>query len=337
MYYVIMPPASKPEFGTETFNRPFYDQAFFYQKGMECLKKSNVTFWDRIKRFRYLYFDAMFPMVGSCSFADQAIPFFSLLALGMTAVLLLLPFLFAVDGVSKSVVLLLIGVAFSQIVVLFFFNIEQRYLYGFFFTILLLSILIIYALLTHFKQARRWLVFYASLGILISLFLGFTKHEVVPIPETITMDVYQNTEHITNLYQKRDNNESKRYTIPTIDFIGSNQLVHRELGSYRYHQNVFIEFNTTIVVHVSGMYTFHVVSDDGFSLLLNHKKVMDFASDRPAEMDSTKLFLEEGTVPFSLYYFQGGGDMAIRAYYEINGTRYLIGEESSYLGFKRTQ
>ena len=249
----------------------------------------------------------------------------------------MLPFLFAVDGVSKSVVLLLIGVAFSQIVVLFFFNIEQRYLYGFFFTILLLSILILYTMLTHFKQARWWLALYVFLGILVSLFLGFTKHEIVPTPQIITMDVYQNSEQITNLYQKRDNNKAKRYTIPTIDFIGSNRLVHRELGSYRYHQNVFIEFNTTIVVHASGTYTFHVVSDDGFSLLLNHKKVMDFASDRPAEMNTTKLFLKEGTVPFSLYYFQGGGDMAIRAYYEINGTRYLIGEESPYLGFKRTQ
>lgn len=156
-HYRITPPSTsgKPELGTVVFYKPFYEQSFFYKKGMECMEKSSDTWIDRLQRFKLLYFNSMFPMIQSCFFAKEGIPFFSKVALDMTFLLLFLPLLFYNKRIAKPIVYLLLGIMFSQLIVLYFFNIEQRYLYGFFFVILLLSLLILHDLASHFHKLKR--------------------------------------------------------------------------------------------------------------------------------------------------------------------------------------
>jgi hypothetical protein len=150
--------------------------------------------------------------------------------------------------------------------------------------------------------------------------------------------VYQNKNDIHSIKQIREPSTSHHYNIPTIDFMTKDRLIHEDLGAFPYTHNLFIDLNTSMKVQKAGVYTFIVASDDGFELYIDKKILASFPKDRSMAADTVRVFLDKGTHLFSLYYFQGGGDMGLRAYYvssEKGSQRFLIGEESSYIEFRK--
>jgi hypothetical protein len=74
-------------------------------------------------------------------------------------------------------------------------------------------------------------------------------------------------------------------------------------------------------------------SDDGFVLYIDNKKVAEFIGDRPIAKNEVTLFLKKGKHTFKLSYFQGGGNLGIKAFYKIGNEIHLVGENSSFVKF----
>ncbi len=164
--------ASRPKPANETFSVSDHNQEFFYKKATECLKQHPFTLQERFSKFRLLYFDTMFPVMLDAKYAKEWLPIFSRIVLWMTSILLLLPFLFMDRRIPKSALFLLVGTVLSQLIFLYFFNIEQRDLYGFFFVITLLSLLTLFSLIQNIKRIWLRLLPYITIlgGVLLVLY-----------------------------------------------------------------------------------------------------------------------------------------------------------------------
>ena len=322
--------AAWPELGSGTFNVPFYRQKIFYDKAEECLREHPLTLVERFHRFRFLYFDAFFPFMFNAKYAPEGIPLFSRIALGMTAILLFLPFLFYDRRVSRSTLLLLIGFSLSQLIVLYFFNIEQRYLYGFFFVIALLSLLTPFVLVQNFKRFGWALLLYAL--VTVGGAYGYHQtHRITDFP--IHMTLQQNGEAIDTLHQPRKPIQTESHTINTINFKTKFQLIHADLGAWDYREHFFADFNTTLHLKQDLNVTFLLVADDGYALKLDGKQILSNSDNHKISIDQVTLQLDQGDHPLNLAYFQEDGIAVIRLYYEVYGERFLVGEGSRNVSF----
>ncbi len=330
--YVITAAATDawPELGSVTFHVPFYRQEVFYDKAAECLREKPFTFAERFRKFRLLYFDAFFPIMFDAKFAREGIPLFSKIALGMTAILLFLPFLFYDRRASRSTLLLLIGLALSQLIVLYFFNIEQRYLYGFFFVIALLSLLIPFVLVQNFKRFG-WVLLLYALVLGGGAYRYHRTHRITQFP--IHMTLQQNEEVIDTLHQPRKPIKTESRIINTIHFKTKYQLTHADLGAWDYRENFFADFNTTMHLNRDLNITFLLVSDDGYALKLDGKPILSDPENHTISVDQITRPLTRGDHALHLAYFQEDEITVLRLYYEVNGERFFVGEESRDVNF----
>lgn len=76
-------------------------------------------------------------------------------------------------------------------------------------------------------------------------------------------------------------------------------------------QNIAATFQGTITIPQSSNYVFRLVSDDGSRLFIDGKLIIDH--DGPHGMDAMdgEVLLQEGTYPFLIDYYQGGGGSGI--------------------------
>ena len=89
-------------------------------------------------------------------------------------------------------------------------------------------------------------------------------------------------------------------------------------------------------IFVGSEYAFLVISDDGFELRIDDKKVSGFESDRAPDSTRAARFLRKGGHTLKLKYFQGGGGMTLRASYTApSGKAYLIGQSSDAIRFDK--
>jgi len=336
--WYILPPSSvgKPELGMTHETEPFYHQSHYYRLGWSCLMSEDApSVTERLSRFQYLYTGSMFPAATNAGFFRTGTALFSHIALYMTFVLLLLPFLLFDRLASKPNILLLGMIASIQLIVLYFFNIEQRYLYGFFFVIDLLSILILFSIWDRICKTSK-LGCSILLMLIITLVVSyiFRPHTKIDIPMKVSMHIYQNKKDLHRIDQSRDISSELQTNIPTIDFKTTYGLEHEDLGKFNFDTNIFIDFNSSIHIMQEGNYTFVIVSDDGFRLDIDKKTIAMYLGGRAAGLNKVKHFLPIGDHHFDLSYFQGKGPMAIRAYYERDGKRFYIGEDSKYIHFQ---
>ena len=337
--WYIFPPTSsgKPELGVTYENEPFYHQAHYYKLGKACLLSKDTPSWiEKFSRYRYLFADSIFPALTSAKFFRKGLPLFSDIALYMTFIVCLLPLLFFNPFISKENILLLGMTAGVQLVVLYFFNIEQRYLYGFFFVIDLLSILILFSiwnLLCKSSKLGCSILLLIVLPMVLLAWYSVAKKQETTIIKPVGMHIYQDQYNLHTIRQVRNTIKKLDTHITTINFKTTNGLVHEKLGTFNFDTNIFIDFNVSMNVLQEGNYTFIVVSDDGFQLKLDQKFIDTYTGGRAAGLNKSQYFLSRGAHDFDLSYFQGGGPMAIRSYYEIDGKRFFIGEDSEYMCF----
>jgi hypothetical protein len=338
--WYVSPPSTmgKPELGIKYENVPLHHQKFYYKKGYECLEDNPISFIKRLKRFENLFTDTMFPSFNSAKYFDELFPFFSKITWYMALLLLLFPLLIYDKKIKNEVVLLFLGTIFAQLIVLFFFNIEQRYLYGFFFAIELLSLLIVFRFIYFIGNHRfvhnAWVFMIIVIGVYIINY--YTKGGYIDASKKqITMTLYQDKNNLTNINQKRETIKEFKDKINTINFKTTKGLIHEDLGDFNFKTNVFIDFNVKMNILKSTKYMFLIVSDDGFILKIDSKKIRSFYGARAATLNKEGRFLKKGLHHYRLTYYQGGGPMAVRAYYEVEGKRFLIGEDSAYVEFRQ--
>jgi len=340
-WYVFPPSSSgKPELGVTYESEPFYHQAHYYQLGKSCIASKNApSLQEKFSRYHYLFNDSMFPALTSAKFFKEGMPLFSNIALYMTFILLLFPLLFFDRLISKSTVLFLGMIAFVQLFVLFFFNIEQRYLYGFFFIIDLLSTLILFSIWNQLCKSSKLGCSVLLLMILpIILFPWYTTMHPTKVAPTmqISMHIYKDKNNLYKIEQNRNTIKALDTEITTINFKTTHGLVHETMGTFDFDTNIFIDFNTSMYVLQEGNYTFIIVSDDGFQLNIDQNPIAVYPKGRAAGLNQVRHSLPKGKHQFDLSYFQGRGLIAIRAYYEIAGKRFHIGEDSEYIHFRLT-
>jgi len=333
-WYQIIPPrtAWQPELETLRAKKNFYEQSYFYEKGLNCIQDNPNIWIQNFQRLKHLYFDSMFPGNNKSKFYEVLSPLFSNIAFVLTCLLLLLPLMYFDKYIHKSKLYLLLGVAFSQLLVLYFFNVEQRYLYGFFFVVVLISISIIFNIKRNFHKIKWWL--FTLLFIYLGSFIYYFWQKEVP-RQIIEMQVFQEKSYIRNITQKRTATKSLKEMIPTIDFKTTFALEHNDLGEYPFKENIFIDFFVDFELTEAKHIQFIVASDDGFILYVDDVEKMSYKRGRAVAVNKKYISLKPKKYSLKISYYQGNGPMALRVYYEIDEKRYLAGEDSPYLKFKQ--
>jgi hypothetical protein len=76
-----------------------------------------------------------------------------------------------------------------------------------------------------------------------------------------------------------------------------------------------IKWKGWILIPESGVYKFATTSDDGSFLRINKKLVVDNGGHHGLEKVSGEIFLEKGSSPFEVLYFNSGGPGAIKTFW----------------------
>ena len=83
--------------------------------------------------------------------------------------------------------------------------------------------------------------------------------------------------------------------------------------------NFGIKYNGQITVPATGLYTFGTTSDDGTSLVIDGHIVIGSNGPHGAASASGKIALAAGAHPFTLFYFQEGGDYSLQVTWQGPG------------------
>jgi hypothetical protein len=146
--------------------------------------------------------------------------------------------------------------------------------------------------------------------------------------------ISQNRFPIKTIYQQRNILYTYSSRIDKLDFTKNYRVLTDIHGkNYGFKYNFFIDFYTNFYLKKDTNITFIIYSDDGFVLYIDNKKVAEFIGDRPIAKNEVTLFLKKGKHTFKLSYFQGGGNLGIKAFYKIGNEIHLVGENSSFVKF----
>ncbi len=86
--------------------------------------------------------------------------------------------------------------------------------------------------------------------------------------------------------------------------------------------NFALVFSGLIEITVEGEYTFYTVSNDGSSLFINDKKIVDNDGEHAATEKKGKIYLSKGRYPIAVQYFQSGGSTSFSVSYKGPNTEY---------------
>ncbi len=328
--YTIIPPATvqEPENGTLKTDHPFYDQKYFFDMGLKCIEENPYIWLENFKKFEVLFFGALLPSVEDAKYFSILLPIFQYLSLFASFTVLLLILFYKDNNINKPILWLLVSILFVSLITMYFFNAEQRYFYSLWFGINILSILALYLVLKNFKRVYKIVFLYAS-SILI-VFIVYESYLFLK-PQKISMIISQNDKPIKSIYQTRSVSSKQLKHIDTIAFPSSSSLHHRTRGKIGKFYNIFIDFEATMFLKNDKQVKFFIVSDDGFILLVDNKKISSYPSVRAAKLNTQSIKLKKGIHKIKLNYFQGVGNMAIKLLYEIDSKRYFVGEDSKHV------
>ena len=141
---------------------------------------------------------------------------------------------------------------------------------------------------------------------------------------------------IAHIDQTRETFATDTFYIDTIDFPAGNTLRHEKLGDYDFSRNFFVRIEGQMVVNTPGEYRMIVASDDGFRLEIDGQRISQHTNDRPMAETVTNVRLEKGKHSFVVSWFQGFGQLGLRAWYEGTCGRKLFGESTPCITFVST-
>ncbi len=154
-------------------------------------------------------------------------------------------------------------------------------------------------------------------------------------PLTVELKIIKSSKPITSIYPKEPISKTQSFKIDVVDFPHGDTLTHSSIGALGVSKDFYLELNTIMDVKEDGIYRFLVLSDDGFSLTIDDKLVSRFKKDREYLPTMAERYLKKGQHRLSLFYFQSGGPLGLRAEYAKKGENSgaLIGEDSKYIMF----
>lgn len=185
----------------------------------------------------------------------------------------------------------------------------------------------------NIKISKNIVLFALTCGLGIFLAIKTYPTKITPSIKAI---IYQQKNNIQTLNSPKDITNSKIFYMDSINFPQGNTLKHPKIGELGYTTNFFIDFKAMITTLKSASYDFLIYSDDGFRLLIDNKPVCEFIKDRPFLKNKCTIHLKKGEHTLDISYFQGYGNLGIKAYYRISSSRKykFIGENSKFIKFK---
>jgi PA14 domain len=152
----------------------------------------------------------------------------------------------------------------------------------------------------------------------------------VYVPANIKAIVSKNRVSITQIHQKRDIVSTRDVMLDNLNLYHKGKFGHAKLGNIaKASDDFFVDVDQMFTVHRPGNYQFLVGSDDGFSLMIDEKKICEHLKDRPYSIQSCNVFLNSGKHRFQISYFQGFGQSGFSVQYQtLDGKVHWFGENS---------
>ncbi|MEI6079547.1 MAG: PA14 domain-containing protein [bacterium] len=160
------------------------------------------------------------------------------------------------------------------------------------------------------------------------------------VEKKIKLTLSQQSEAIKDLHDERKTVLTKVFFVDEVDFpLSSHAFTHvhlKSLSSYQFKDNFFVDLETNLKVIKEGVYEFTVCSDDGFSLIMGDKVVIESTGPREMQCSTANIaFPVTGTYPLRIQYFQGLGLMGLKATYKNEKDKrvYIVGEDSPFMTY----
>jgi len=171
-------------------------------------------------------------------------------------------------------------------------------------------------------------------SLILAITVGAIIFRITPVHVTknITVIISKNRVSITDIHQKRDIISTRKVSLDHVDLYYKGKFGHPKLGNIaKASDDFFLDIDQTFKVMQDGTYEFLVGSDDGFTLVINGKKICEHTHDRPYSIQSCNIFLKGGSHRLQASYFQGFGNSGFTLQYQTNGKTYWFGDDSPNL------
>jgi hypothetical protein len=338
--YWIVPPStsSHPENGTIKFeNISINDQKFFYELGIDEIKKNPKIWVTKFIKMAQLFFGGFFP-------GDSSAVFYRPL-MKASQVLLFLMFLFSLMGYicfkstefDRRKLTLLIAIALCQVSIMYFFNVEQRYVYGFSFVFYIICFLTIFLLVKNFSRfAKHLYVFLIILTIIFIVKTSINKINVITMDHTLKVTItpcffYTNNGSLNNHLLE------KTFYVNSLNFPWSEEFTHETFGKTGFDKHFFVDFEAEFAVNIAGEFEFQIFPDDAFELKIDNNLLMRRPNWETFDINKCTYFLKEGIHKMHISYYQSDGMCGIVGFYKPinnnNDGRFKIGNNSAFIKF----
>jgi hypothetical protein len=172
IFYWIAPISTleHPEHGTVKFDGvSINDQKFFFKLGLEEIRRNPEIWITKFLKMKQLFFGLFWPYEYSALFYGTLMKVSQVLLFLMFLFSLLVYICFKTMEVSRAKLALLISLVLCQTLIMYFFNVEQRYVYGFAFVFYITFFTTIFVLIKHFCRFAWHLYIFIALLIVVSL------------------------------------------------------------------------------------------------------------------------------------------------------------------------
>lgn len=155
------------------------------------------------------------------------------------------------------------------------------------------------------------------------------------VDPVVKLVISKNRTSIGNIYQQRDIEFTKEVMVDRLNLLDKSRFSHPKLGNIAgYSDDFFVDVIHTVTTLQTGQFRFLIGSDDGFSLMVDGKKICDHVGDRPYSVQPCFVDLTKGSHQINLSYFQGYGNSGLTVEYAYgDGRQYWFGDDSDVMKF----
>ncbi|MDR2337536.1 MAG: hypothetical protein LBE20_02675 [Deltaproteobacteria bacterium] len=182
-------------------------------------------------------------------------------------------------------------------------------------------------------EIRKYILLICCLGSMLVVFPPMCSN-VLRVP-TLKMVLTENNGNIANLDSERKVKYQKTYKVASVQINYGDKLDIPDVGRLGIKGNIFLDYTTKMLVTKAGKFVFKISSDDGFRLKIDGHIIAEHPENRPFQLTSGTVYLDEGEHNLELTYYQGYGPMGLEAMYSREGGRTtLLGKNILGVKFK---
>jgi hypothetical protein len=148
------------EFNTD---HPMHDQKYFFNLGLECIKKNPSILFTNIKYYKGMFFGPLFPSIPSAKGFDVLIKLSNWFVFLVSTGAGLMYFLIKKKIFESKEIIFLSSVPITLIATMYFFSIEQRYFFpALFYVYMMLALIVL-----NRQRIKEYIASYVKIVIVI--------------------------------------------------------------------------------------------------------------------------------------------------------------------------